>query len=61
MSVSETCSLALLVKMRALESFVDAEVDGAEEDEGDDSCGKQSCPVGVVHDVGGIQPGMRTG
>ena len=47
--------------MGALESFVDAEVDGGEEDEGDDSCGKQSCPVCVVHDVGGIQPGMITG
>ena len=47
--------------MEALESLVYAEVDGCEEDEGDDSCGKQSGPVGVVHDVGGIQPGMRTG
>ena len=47
--------------MGALESLVDAEVDGGEEDERDDSCGKQSCPVGVVHDVGGIQPGIKIG
>ena len=47
--------------MGALEILVDVEIDRGEVDEGDDSCGKQSCPVGVVHDVGGIQPGMRTG
>ena len=46
--------------MGALESLVDAEVDGGEIDERDDSCGKQSCPLGVIHDVGGIQPGTRT-
>ena len=47
--------------MGALESFVDAEVDRGEVDEGDASCGKQSCPVGVVHDVGGIKPGTSKG
>ena len=52
--VFKTCSLALRMESRALEIFVDEEIDCGEEDEGQNSCQKQSCPVCVVQDVGGI-------
>ena len=55
----ETGSVALLVEMRVLESFVDEKVDRGEEDEGDDPSAEQPGPVGVVHDVGRVQSGDR--
>ena len=39
--------------------FVDEEVHGGEEEEGDDPCADKPGPVDVVHDVGGIQSWER--
>ena len=46
------------MEIRALKIFVDEEIYCGEEDEGQNSCKKQSCPVSVVQDVGGIKPGI---